>query len=114
MDISTAPLKPAVFHVLLALAEGENYGYAIMQAVRQQSGGAVPLQTGSFYRHLARLIESGWVVETDGPKTAVDPRRGTHYRLTSAGRQALDAEKRRLASLIAPDAVRSAARRRAV
>ena len=113
MDIST-PLKPAVFHILLALAGGESYGYAIMQAVREQSGGSVPLQTGSFYRHLARMIEAGWVAETDGPRTAVDSRRGTHYRLTSAGRAALDAEKRRLSALVAPGAVRAATRRRPV
>ena len=55
------PLKPAVFYILLALAEQESHGYAVMQAVRERSAGQVPLRTGSFYRHLAQLIEDGLV-----------------------------------------------------
>jgi DNA-binding PadR family transcriptional regulator len=96
-----APLKPAAFHILLALAGRDLHGYAAMQAVREQSGGQVPLQTGSFYRHLSRLIDEGLVLEAPGPKTEVDPRRGTHYRLTSRGRQALAAEQARMSSLVA-------------
>jgi len=104
MDMSkTAPttLKPAVFHILLALAEGDSHGYAIMQAVREQSGGRVPLQTGSFYRHLSQLIDSGLVTEAPAPRQPEDPRRGTHYRITSRGRQALELERRHLAALVA-------------
>ena len=93
-------MKPAVLHILLALAEEERHGYAIMQAVQEQSGGAVPLRTGSFYRHLSTVIDAGWVAESAAPSGA-DPRRGTYYRLTPRGRQALDAERRRLVNLIA-------------
>lgn len=100
MDISE-PMKPAVLHILLALAAEELHGYAIMQAVREQSGGAVPLRTGSFYRHLSRLIDAGWVVETSSKPSSTDPRRGAYYRLTSRGRVALDAERRRLLNLVA-------------
>ena len=57
MDIST-PLKPAVFYILLALADHDRHGYAVMQAVRERSHGLVPLRTGSFYRHLSKLIEN--------------------------------------------------------
>jgi DNA-binding PadR family transcriptional regulator len=96
-----APLKPAAFHILLALAERDLHGYAAMQAVRELSGGQVPLQTGSFYRHLSRLIDEGFVLEAPGPKTEVDPRRGTHYRLTARGRQVLAAEQARMSSLVA-------------
>ena len=99
MDISK-PLKPASFHILLALADGDSYGYAIMQAVRQQSGGRVPLQTGSFYRHLGKLIDAELVSETDGPRTA-DPRRTSYYHLTPRGRRVLAAEQQRLADLLA-------------
>ncbi len=98
MDTS---LKPAAFHILLALAEGECHGYAIMQAVREQSGGRVPLQTGSFYRHLSTLITQGLVAETAGPRRPEDPRRGTHYRLTPRGRQALALEREHLAGVLA-------------
>ena len=99
MDMSE-PLKPSVVHILLSLADGERHGYAIMQAVHEQSGGAVPLRTGSFYRHISKLIDAGWVAEADAPSGA-DPRRGTYYRLTPRGREALDHERRRLLGLIA-------------
>lgn len=100
MDISS-PLKPAVFHILLALAEHDAHGYAIMRAVREQSAGRVPLQTGSFYRHLSRLIEAGLVAEAAARKPPDDPRRGPSYRLTAHGRQVLAAEKQRLTELVA-------------
>jgi DNA-binding PadR family transcriptional regulator len=100
MDMSES-LKPAVLHILLALADEERHGYAIMQAVQEQSGGAVPLRTGSFYRHLSKLIEAGWIAEAAARPSDADPRRGTYYRLTARGREALDAERRRLLNLIA-------------
>jgi DNA-binding PadR family transcriptional regulator len=104
LDISeimaTEPLKPAIFHILLALASGDSHGYAVMQAVRDQSGGRVPLQTGSFYRHLSRLIDLGLVAEAPAPRQVEDPRRGTHYRLTPRGRQALELERQHLSSLV--------------
>lgn len=105
MDISNmdmfAELKPAAFHILLALAGRDLHGYAIMQAVREQSGGRIPLQTGSFYRHLSRLIDEGLVLEAPGPKRGDDPRRGTYYRLTARGRELLAGEQARLSSLVA-------------
>ena len=100
MDMS-GPLKPAVLHILLALADEDRHGYAIMQAVNEQSGGAVPLRTGSFYRHLARLIDDGWVAETSARPSDADPRRGVYYRITPRGRDALEHERRRLLDLIA-------------
>lgn len=93
-------MKPAYLHILLALADDERHGYAIMRAVAEQSGGAVTLRTGSFYRHLSRLIDDDWVAEAPTPADA-DPRRGTYYRLTRQGREALETERRRLMSLIA-------------
>ena len=74
-------LKPAVFHVLLALAEGATHGYGAMQAVREQSGGRVSIGTASFYRHLTRLIDDGLVVEASG---APGRRRPAARRLLSA------------------------------
>ena len=110
MDISR-PLAAAPFHVLLALMGGACHGYGILQAVREQSGGRVPLGTGSLYRHLSRLIDAGLVAETDAGSGA-DPRRGTYYRLTPRGRQFLAAERDRLASLVrALDGLRGASRK---
>ena len=100
MDMST-PLKPPVLHILLALAGEERHGYAIMQVVREQSGGAVPLRTGSFYRHLAALMDEGLVAEAAERPMDDDPRRGAYYRLTPSGRRLLAAEKQRLLALVA-------------
>jgi len=93
-------MKPIALHTLLALAERDNYGYAIMQAIRAQSDGQVAVQTASFYRHLARLIDDGLVAEATGPRAGSDPRRGTYYRLTPRGKQILLTEKRRLTALV--------------
>jgi DNA-binding PadR family transcriptional regulator len=110
-DIYARSLKPAVFHILLALAEAPAHGYAAMQTVRDQSGGAVRVSTGSFYRHLSLLMHDGLVEETAGPAQD-DPRRGAYYRVTSRGRAVLAHERERLAGLVAAlDALRPASRR---
>jgi DNA-binding PadR family transcriptional regulator len=94
-------LKPAAFHILLALADGDNYGYAVMQAVRRGSGGRVPLSTGSFYRHLSKLMDGGLVAESVVRRAGDDPRRGAYYRLTAYGQSVLAEERQRLMSLVA-------------
>jgi DNA-binding PadR family transcriptional regulator len=100
-NTSPKPLKAAVFHILLALAPHDNYGYAVIQAVRRASGGHVPLSPGSFYRHLAKLIDEGLVVELTQRRAGDDPRRGSYYRLTARGHSVLLEERRRLAALVA-------------
>jgi DNA-binding PadR family transcriptional regulator len=110
--IASSPIKPAVFHILLALADEPTHGYAAMQAVRAQSAGTVPLRTGSFYRHLSKLIEDGLVAEAAGRPADDDPRRGAYYRATPRGLRVLARERARLASLVAAvDALRAASRR---
>jgi len=94
-------LKPIALHTLLALADGERHGYAVMQAIREQSNGHVAVQTASFYRHLAQLMDDGLVAESAARRENVDPRRGAYYRLTPRGRQVLAEEKRRLTDLVA-------------
>jgi DNA-binding PadR family transcriptional regulator len=93
-------LKPLALHILLALSDGESHGYGIMQAIREQSNGQVPVQTASFYRHLARLIDEGLAAESTARRESVDPRRGAYYRITASGRETLAAEKRRLSDLL--------------
>jgi DNA-binding PadR family transcriptional regulator len=106
------PIKPAVFYILLALADEPAHGYAVMQAVRAQSGGTVPLRTGSFYRHLSRLIDAGLVAEVSGRPADDDPRRGAYYHATPRGLRVLARERARLAALVAAvDALRPASRR---
>lgn len=96
---SHPPLKPVVFHILLALAKQELHGYGVIQAVRAQSGGRIKLETGPFYRHLRKLIADGLVVESDSRPEDDDPRRGAYYRMTERGREVVGAEGRRLAEL---------------
>jgi DNA-binding PadR family transcriptional regulator len=92
---SGEPLTAAVFHVLLALADGAVHGYAIMQAVESTSG--VMMGPGTVYGTLSRLEQSGRVEAATTPRGA-DPRR-RYWRLTSEGRSALRSESVRLAAL---------------
>ena len=92
-------LTPAVFHILLALAGGDRHGYGILKDVLRQTDNAVRLGPGTIYGTLQRLMESGWVEESDGPAAAVDERR-RHYRLTRDGRHALESEVRRMEGLV--------------
>jgi len=94
------PLKPVVFHILLALAEQESHGYGVIQTVRDRSGGRIKLETGPFYRHLKKLMNGRLVVESDRRPENDDSRRGAYYRLTSLGREVLTAETRRMAGLV--------------
>ena len=93
-------LKPIALHILLALADRDSHGYGLMQAIRKQSGGQVPVQTASFYRHLSVLIDEGLVTEAAHRPAADDARRGAYYRITPRGRQTLAAEKQRLTALV--------------
>jgi DNA-binding PadR family transcriptional regulator len=95
-----APLTPAVFHILLALAEGERHGYAIMREVAQQSGGRMRLGPGTLYGSLRRLLEEGLIEETEArPDPALDDERRRYYRLTPEGRRVAEAEAARLDAL---------------
>ena len=92
------PLTPAVVHVLLSLTGGERHGYAILKDVQLQSSD-VTVGPGTIYGTLQRLMEAGWVEETDPPAASVDERR-RYYRLTRDGRQALRVEIDRLDALV--------------
>jgi len=91
-------LTPAVFHILLALAGGDRHGYGILKDVLRHTDGAVRLGPGTIYGTLQRLMEAGLVEESDGPAD-VDGRR-RHYRLTRAGRKALEADVQRMEGLV--------------
>jgi DNA-binding PadR family transcriptional regulator len=94
------PLKPAVFHVLLALVDQEAHGYALRQAVLEQSSGRVRLATGPFYRYLGKILDLGLVKESERRPADDDVRRGSYYRLTPLGRAVLKAESARLAGVV--------------
>ena len=96
------PLSPQVFHILLALAEGERHGYGIIQDVERETNGAIRLGPGTLYGALKRLVEADWVEETARrPDPERDDERRRYYRLTPAGKRALGVDATRLAAAIA-------------
>jgi DNA-binding PadR family transcriptional regulator len=96
------PLTPALFHVLLALADGEKHGYAILKEVARRTDGKVQLSAGTLYGIIKRLNEEGWIVESDKrPAASVDDERRRYYRLSDLGRRVAVAEARRLEELLA-------------
>ncbi len=95
------PLTPAVFHILLVLADGERHGYAIMQEVKRDTGGRVHMGPGTLYGTIKRVIAAGFVEETEErPDPAIDDERRRYYRLTVLGRQIAAAEARRLSNVV--------------
>jgi DNA-binding PadR family transcriptional regulator len=99
-DDEPLPLTPAEFHVLLSLVDVERHGYAIIQDVRERTGGQVQLRTGTLYTVIKRMLDSHWLAEADAPGDETDERR-RYYALTAAGRTALRTEAKRMESLVA-------------
>ncbi|MGA9069753.1 MAG: PadR family transcriptional regulator [Terracidiphilus sp.] len=87
-----APLSPAVFSILLSLAEGEKHGYLIMKDARTPEGGGLRLGPGTLYGSLDRMMRDGLVEESG----ISDDERRRYYRLTSQGYAVLGVELERL------------------
>ena len=101
-------LRPLEYHVLLALLDGPQHGYAIKAVVVEDSGGTQAPGPGSLYRVLARLLKQGLVLECDAPDGA-PPHPGRsrrYYELSSAGLRAVARESRELRRLSAVAAER--------
>jgi DNA-binding PadR family transcriptional regulator len=95
------PLPAATFHILLALADQDRHGYAILQEVEARTGGELRLSAGTLYRSIHRMLEHGLIVETgDRPAPDEDDERRRYYRITPYGTAVAKAEARRLAQLI--------------
>ena len=96
------PLTPAVFNILLALADGEKHGYGIMLEVEANTKGQVLMGPGTLYGSIKRMLQAGLIEESDeraDPDTD-DPRRRSYYRLTALGRRTLRMEAERLAAQV--------------
>ncbi len=95
------PLPPAVFHILMAVAEEDRHGYAIIQDVAQRTAGALKLSAGTLYRSIQRMLEQGLLVETqERPAPELDDERRRYYRITTFGAAVARAEARRLTQLV--------------
>ena len=95
------PLTPAVFHILLALSDGERHGYAIMQEVAQSTEGQIKMGPGTLYGTIKRLLAAKMVAESaERPDPKLDDERRRYYQLTALGKRVLKAEAERLAALV--------------
>jgi DNA-binding PadR family transcriptional regulator len=104
-----APLTPAVFSILFALADGEKHGYEIMMRVRSDTDGAVKMGTGTLYGSIKRMLADGLIVEAgDRLNPTLDDERRRYYRATDRGKRALAAELERYQEVV------SLARRRRI
>ena len=91
------PLTPAVFEILLALADQERHGYGIMLEVELRTGGATRLGPGTLYGSIKRMLAAGLVEESrERPDPVLDDERRRYYRLTRFGRRVAAAEADRL------------------
>jgi len=94
-------LTPAVFHVLLALADGPSHGYGIMQEVEEFTAGSTRLGPGTLYRSIQRMQVDGLIEElTIAAHDESDDDRRRYYRLTPKGLSIAKAEALRLAGLV--------------
>ena len=95
------PLTPAVFHILLALADSERHGYGIMQEIAARTNGGVCMGPGTLYGSIKRMLADGLIEASDErPDPALDDERRRYYRLTVFGRRVLIAEAQRLEQVV--------------
>jgi len=86
---------------MVALAQGDAHGYAIMRDVERLSGGAMRLGPGTLYRSVQRMVVDGLIEERDiALDGETDDERRRYYRLTTRGLAVARAEAQRLAVLV--------------
>ena len=94
-------LTPAVFHILLALADGESHGYGIMQDVERFTNGDTRLGPGTLYRSIQRMLVDGLIEELAiSLHDETDEDRRRYYRLTAKGQAVAQREAQLLADLV--------------
>lgn len=95
------PLQPAVFQILVALADRERHGYAIMQDIATRTDDKFRLGPGTLYGSIKRMLELGFIEECDErPDPQLDDERRRYYRITKFGRRVAGAETERLSKLV--------------
>jgi DNA-binding PadR family transcriptional regulator len=95
------PLPPATFHILLAVADQDRHGYAIIQEVAARTDGDVRLSAGTLYRSIQKMVELDLIEETtERPAADLDDERRRYYRISDFGRLVARAEAERLQALV--------------
>jgi DNA-binding PadR family transcriptional regulator len=98
---SLLPLPVATFHILMALADEDRHGYAIIQEVAARTNEEIRLSAGTLYRSIQRMIEQDLIVEVhERPAPEVDDERRRYYRITKFGAAVARAETSRLQELL--------------
>ena len=92
-------MAPAVFQILIALADQPLHGYGIMLDIAERSDGKVKLSPGTLYGSIKQMLEDAWIEEVSGRGTVDDDRR-RYYRLTREGREAARQEMARMSALL--------------
>lgn len=91
------PLTPAVFHILMALTDGEKHGYSIMKNVEKQTEGRIKMGPGTLYGSIKRMLTAGFIEEAyERPDPALDDERRRYYQMSALGQKVLSAESQRL------------------
>ena len=95
------PLPVATFHILVAVADQDRHGYAIMQDVAARTNGALKLSPGTLYGSIRRMLDEGLIAElNERQRPDEDDERRRYYRITTFGRAVAQAEAARLATLL--------------
>lgn len=89
------PLSVPAYQILLSLAAGDSYGYAIIRNIRERTEGEVDLTASTLYGALQRMLDEGWILETGETAESEGPRRRI-YAITDEGRRIASDEARRL------------------
>ncbi len=91
------PLTTPMFQVLVALADGEKHGYAVIKEVRRRTDGKVELTAGTLYGVIKRFVDERLILESEErPYPALDHERQRYLRLSANGRAVASAEARRM------------------
>jgi DNA-binding PadR family transcriptional regulator len=106
------PLAPALFHILISLAEGERHGYALKREIAGRTEGKLTLGAGALYGTINKMLDAGLIEESeDRPDPHLDDERRRYYRITAFGRKVAQAEAERMRALVNLAAARFGSRR---
>ena len=99
-DDPRLPLTPLTMAILLALAEEDQHGYALLKSIIEQTDGELRPGTGSLYAALQRLMDDGLIVESTAKPGPGEDKRRRIYGITKEGRALARAEATRMSRVV--------------